>query len=497
MLENTPIYWYSVEESNVIDPVAIDRVNKFMKENGLVTLSIKDVKQGIRLRLLQNRYDQKVALEKLLKEEEESDEEMNYAVEEITKGLEEGKKALEREKEQVVPISDYRNAISLLSELKERKLFDEKEYTIYLQKVDKGELTYQTLIDELKLYHQVSIIKPLDIETEKFIYDLGKQHAVKWAGISKDLRDTKRGLKEMLSSPIKSYLSWYLMIFGSVFGGMLKDSEIELHYSSSPVAILLDHRKIIIKKIITKGKYFVINDRKIGGVFAKSLESQYMWGKTPCYIYNVTGQSSLSPKTIKEFLKYAVRRTLRKTIKKKRQIINRSNTLIDHLESIGKLESNEKIQLQMKIDNDQIDFDTLVEELESKGKIQITRALNVEVEGFIDELGSINAQEWAGHTQDLRNNLKNLKDMTAVPTKSFISAGMILAGGIVAVMAVAVFANGGGSGITKMFGGTSGPNGTHTGISLIPNFGGHLILGSDTIFSWISLHTPWLLEWLI
>ena len=46
-------------------------------------------------------------------------------------------------------------------------------------------------------------------------------------------------------------------------------------------------------------------------------------------------------------------------------------------------------------------------------------------EDFIQDLGSCNAPDLAGHVQDLRTNKKGLKDMTASPVKSFIPASVL------------------------------------------------------------------------
>lgn len=475
MLENVPIYWYAVQESNPIDPIMINKINNFMKQNSIVTLEIKDIRHGSRLRILNKRMEHQEAQEFLTNSEETDKNKMFNGLKTALPKLQEAQDRLSAVYQKPVPLSSYRKSNIVLKHLNEEEIITEEEYKSYLQKIDTEVLNFDTLIDDLKISHQVNITYMLDEETEKFIHMLGKQNAQQMAGVSQDLRATKRGLKEMLSKPINSTLSWYLMIPASLVVGLAPKMfpNIELHLTNSPIAIIIYKRKLYLKKIYGKNDYFVINDELVGGIYRKSIDSQYMWGKVPCYIYHLEERSKLSRGTIKHLFNQCIKKKLSIEIRKKKQVSFGKNKLLTYLEKENKIRGDIHQQMFDRINQGKMNFDQMVEQLKDQIQdIQIIEPLNVEVEGFIDTLGSVNAQEWASFTQDLRNNLKALKDMTSKPVKNFLSAGVILSIGIVGVMAVAVLGSGGGAGFSKMLGGS----GNHTGGGLgIPGFGGHFV----------------------
>lgn len=474
MLENVPVYWYAVQESNPIDPVMINKINSFMKSNSLVTLEIKDIRQGSRLRILGKRLDKTKALEFLTGDEETDKKKINDGLDSAIPKLQKAQDELENVFQKPVPVSSYRKSNIVLDHLKELEILSDEEHKSYLNKIDTEQMNFETMIDDLKVSHLVNITHELDEETEKFVHALGKQNAQQMAGVSQDLRSTKRGLREMLSKPINSTLSWYLMIPASLVVGLAPKMfpQVELHLTNSPIALIIYKKKIYLRRIFGKNEYFVINHDIVGGIYRRSIDSQYMWGKVPCYIYHLEERTSTDKKTIKHFFIQSIKRKLSVEIRKKKQINFKKNSLLEHLESEEKIRKDIHEQMFDRINKNKMNFDQMVDQLQEHVGFKINEPLNVEVEGFIDTLGAMNAQEWASFTQDLRNNLKALKDMTSKPVKSFLSAGVILAVGIVGVMAIAVLGSGGGAGFSKMLGG----GGNHTGGIGIPGFSlGHFI----------------------
>lgn len=495
---NTPCYWYCIQESNPIDPVMVDKINKFMEVNSLVTLQLGDVKHGVRLRQLTLQHDKLSALIHLQEEEKLIKQKLEDGLKVGEENIDQAINNLQEQYDKKANLSTKRKAVILLESLLENGNIDQLEFATYQQMVDKDEIVFETLVTALRESHTVRIIEPLDEPTERFIYDLSKQNADEWAGHTQDLRNTKRGLGEMVSHQTKPMLSYYAAIppVPMVLGMFVP--EIELHYLAKPVAVILYKNRIIVKRIYSKWDYFVIKGKNIGGVYSIDHECQYMWGKTRCYIYNVEDSEKPDHKLLMQFKKYIKSKSLYRTSKIKGKLTAKSNTVLDHLFSNKMIDQVAYFELTNKINNSKIDFDDLVQELNEKGLIIVRKPLNLDVEGFINVIGSQNAQEWAGHTQDLRNNKKGLSDMTKVQAKSFLTAGIVLAVGISITIAAVVIP----SNWQQISAGFSGGNGTG-GFTLNPldmfkggKFIDILSVKTPTLFGWIVDHIPWLVSWL-
>ena len=497
MWGSTKVYWYAVQEANPIDPIMIDKLNGFMAVNRLVHLRYKDIKQGIRLRLLSLRRDKKAALDATEEEERSKLEILNESIDKGLETLAEEEEKVSKERETNYRLPEKRKAKILLDFLLERDIIDKAQHTIWYQAINKDELNFESLLDELKESHEMGIVEPLNEDIERFLRDLGKQNSQEWAGVTQDLRGTKRGLGEMVAKPVTPTLSLYLMIFASLATTFVKS--IELHFSNAPIALTISGKQIRPKTIIRRGDYCIFNDESINGIYEMNEDCQYMWGKTLCQLYQLTNHKTEDPFITNEIRKYAKTRKLFTVKKEGKKVLfkpnsvrhYKRNSLLDYLVDTNKITQATHDEFMEKIRNKKMNVSEFIFKLKELKVLETNVPLNLDVEGFIHELGAQNAQEWAGHTQDLRNSKKLIADMTRVPVKSFLSGGIILAIGLVAIMAFAVVVTGGGSGLTKIIGTSVGGSGSHGGggFSLIPNFGGHFILP-------LLHHIPNILGWL-
>jgi hypothetical protein len=119
------------------------------------------------------------------------------------------------------------------------------------------------------------------------------------------------------------------------------------------------------------------------------------------------------------------------------------------------IDDNEYADFTNKMTAGQLSFEMLVYELRERNIVTVSEPLDVNVEDFIQDLGAQNAPDLAGFVQDLRVSKKGLKDMTAMPVKSFMSAGIVFALLIGVPIALIVIA-GNWSAIEKMVGSGGG-----------------------------------------
>src|SRR3989304_4310259 len=64
----TPIYMYAAQETNNIDPIIIDELNKYKKKNKLAQIKRKDIRHGARLRILKTQMESSEAIPQLIEE---------------------------------------------------------------------------------------------------------------------------------------------------------------------------------------------------------------------------------------------------------------------------------------------------------------------------------------------------------------------------------------------------------------------------------------------
>lgn len=301
--------------------------------------------------------------------------------------------------------------------------------------------------------------------------------------------------------------------------------DIEIHLSNDPIALVISAGYIKPYKITNKGNYFSINEKRTRGIYTIKGPG-LMWGKTKVYFYHVEETNPIDPVLSSELNHYMKTNELTKItladvkhgsrlrilskivdkenpnpldkvqteenvkltnldskitegvtkiskmeddIKEKYEKdisippVKKSYMLLDHLLETKQIDDKEYYNFLHKIENHELDFNRLVNYLRDAHVIRVYEPLDVNVETYINELGAQNARELAGFVQDLRNNKKGLADMTSKPATSFLTGGVVLAIGIVALLAIVLIpqslpnATGGHGGINlnpfTMFGG--------------------------------------------
>lgn len=271
----------------------------------------------------------------------------------------------------------------------------------------------------------------------------------------------------------------------------------EIHMSNEPIALIISAGYIKPHKIISKGNYFIINQKRTRGIYTIKGKYRLMWGRTPVYFYAVDETNPIDPKLTNElnnFMKtnhlnelkiqdinHGSRLRILQEIKDKinplesmdkeetvkldemdknlndgikniqehedkvraqydKDIslapVKKSYMLVEHLLRTKQIDEKEYALLLHKIENHELNFTTLINELRDLHVIRVYEPLDINVEAYIGDLGAVNARELAGFVQDLRNNKKGLESMTSKPVQSFLTGGVILAIGIVALLAV-------------------------------------------------------------
>ena len=274
---------------------------------------------------------------------------------------------------------------------------------------------------------------------------------------------------------------------------------IETHMSNEPVAMFyLPGHRIKFFKIKPRGKYFVMYNKIVKGIFEMSDDRAYYIGKTPVYHFVIDNSTSIDPVIVGEINKYCKKNRLTKIKRKdakhssflntitkrggsksdleeiqKTQLKKMEEKIHDGMEEMDKqleetnqerddnhkvvldekaesvflleymlnqnmLDQDEHDTLVFKIENGSLDFKGMIEELKEKSLVTINEPFDVNVQTFLEDFGGQNPVDLAGLVDDLRENKKTLKTLTATPMKSFIPASTILAIGLVAIMAVAV-----------------------------------------------------------
>lgn len=291
-----------------------------------------------------------------------------------------------------------------------------------------------------------------------------------------------------------------------LFSNTIPDLEIQM--SNEPVACVFTGEYMKFYKIAQKGNYFIINQRNTRGIYTVKGRG-WNCGKTKVYFYYVEETNPIDPILTSELNKWiktnelttikykdiqhgsrlrvldkiksigrpiekiqqeesaklenmdkeitegvAKINTLEKQVKEERDIdisiapIKKSYMLLEHLLNTKQINDIEHEKLSVKLENHELDFNALINELREAHVIRVYEPLDAKVESYINDLGAQNARELAGFVQDLRNNKKGLADMTAKPVTAFLSAGVILSAGIVALLAIVL--------LPQMLGGSHG-----------------------------------------
>jgi hypothetical protein len=263
--------------------------------------------------------------------------------------------------------------------------------------------------------------------------------------------------------------------------------EMEIHLSNEPIALFLSaDGRIMPKKIKNKGRYFTVNDKKLKGIYTINNKYAYRWGKTPVYFYAIQETNTIDPLLINELNNFKKKNKLteitRKDVKqasKFRSLLmqmqysdamtelknrtalkdeqlqkgielvtnqiedriknlrekhnkeieltdaQKTYVLLEHLRETQQIDERQYSEFMNKVSGNILTYENLIEDLKDLNVVTVSEPLDMNVEDFIQDLGSCNAPDLAGHVQDLRSNKKGLKDMTASPVKSFIPASLL------------------------------------------------------------------------
>lgn len=208
----TSVYFYATQETNAIDLQLIDKINRWKKKNSLTEIKRKDVKHGSKLRTLYKQKDKANALQKLKDEESVKSDLIKEEVNSVETSINTKLNELRTQHNKDIVTTNAEKGLMLLSHLREIKMIDDVEYAKYLDKVERNTYTFDILLDEMREKYDVQVSEPLDITVEDFIQDLGAQSAPELAGFVQDLKQNKRGLKDLTPAPVKSFISGGIII---------------------------------------------------------------------------------------------------------------------------------------------------------------------------------------------------------------------------------------------------------------------------------------------
>lgn len=217
----TPVYLFAAQESSQIDPIMINELNIYMKKNQLSELRRKDVKHGSHLRLLlKQKKTIGESLETIKNEEALEDVDLKENVEKIRGAIDDRLTDLREKHQKSVNVPDSQKSYILLEHLRKIGEIDDIELADLTNKAESNMLTFESLVDQLKEKHLVTVSEPLDQNVEDFIQDLGAVNAQDLAGFVQDLVINKKGLKDLTPVPLKSI--WGPgMLLAVIIGGMI------------------------------------------------------------------------------------------------------------------------------------------------------------------------------------------------------------------------------------------------------------------------------------
>lgn len=201
----TPCYFYAIPETNPIDPVIINELNLFKKRNKLTEIKHKDIKHGSRLRILKKQNEAE-PIKRLREETEIEGAEINEEITHVSEKIDERIENLKTMHQKEIDVADSQKGYILLEHLDKIEKITKQQKTDMLNKIETGTISFDEMVDDLRSANIVDVSEPLDENIEDFVQDLGAQNARDMAGFVEDLRNNKRGLKDMTAAPIKAYM---------------------------------------------------------------------------------------------------------------------------------------------------------------------------------------------------------------------------------------------------------------------------------------------------
>ena len=217
----TSVYFFVAQETNAIDLQLIDKLNRWKRTNSLTEIKRKDVKHGAKLRTLFKQKDKENAIIKLKAEESAKSNAVKNEVNVVEESINQQLEKLKSQHNKDIVTTNAEKGLMLLSHLKEINMIDDVEYAKYLDKVERNTYTFDMLLDEMREKYDVQVSEPLDITVEDFIQDLGAQSAPELAGFVQDLKQNKKGLKDLTPAPVKSFMPAGIILAILIGGGIL------------------------------------------------------------------------------------------------------------------------------------------------------------------------------------------------------------------------------------------------------------------------------------
>lgn len=306
----TPIYFYAVGNFTPIDPIKIDALNKYKKENKLTQVRQKDVRHGMMLRHFINKLEKEKVYQQLEEQVQEEGKKIEDAISTAIAGIEKQIEYKKTKHGQSVNYSDEQRSIILVNYLRQLNLIEEPERANLLFNIDNGKLTFENLTNELRYRQLVSVATPLPIELEDFLQDLQQQDEYNLADFVQYTRSTKNGLRQYKQSIVKQWVSSALLI-GIIAAGTIIPYGISLtglffmdirflalgglvalvvlgkfHYPMSipPIGLVFyPNGTIIPHQIKRSSKVFIFESKN---VYSMTNKLRLVWnGKVPTYLY--------------------------------------------------------------------------------------------------------------------------------------------------------------------------------------------------------------------
>lgn len=201
----------------------------------------------------------------------------------------------------------------------------------------------------------------------------------------------------------------------------------EIHSSNEPIALIyLPGRRIKPFKVKPiRGKYFVLYNKFIKGIFEMDEDHTYYWGKTPIYHYHFASSTPMDPVMVDEINKYCRTNKLTK-IKRKdvkhgsslRNIFtkNKNKDPNESLDILDNSQEQEGEQMETGIEDGLEDMKNYVEETnkerEDKQKIVLTEEhQSIFLLKYLQEKKLIEAAENDTFVYKIQNGLINFTEL--------------------------------------------------------------------------------------
>lgn len=310
----TPMYIYAVGNFTPIDPVKIDALNKWKKENRLTQVRQKDIRHASMLRHLINRMEKTDAFKMIEKNLETEGQQIAQAVQTAVTGMaSEEADRLQRHGQELNRTPEHR-ALIIINYLKSQGLIDDQEQATLTFKVENNKLSFDELFTELKSRQVVSVAEPIHEELEDFLQDMQQQDENNLATFVQETRSNRRGVKAYKQTLVKQWISSFVLA-GSIIGATITPLVIALigfihmfdlrmlaiggialiiamgryHFplGIAPIALVFYPNATIIPFKLKRGlKSFVLDMLPIRNIYSKNNKLRLMWnGSVPCYLY--------------------------------------------------------------------------------------------------------------------------------------------------------------------------------------------------------------------